>query len=61
MESTNGTRVNGRRAKRWVLSDGDRITVGATSLTFVQKDMLGQAPAPGKPAVPAPVRRRRRR
>ena len=59
--STNGTRINGRRAKRWKLSDGDVIQVGAVEMTFVQKDMFGAAPGPSKPATPAPVRRKRRR
>ena len=52
LESTNGTRLNGRRTKGGPLSDGDRIQVGSTEITFVQKDLF--APA-------APVRRRRRR
>ena len=58
--STNGTRVNGRRAKRWKLTDGDRIQVGKVEMTFVQKDPFA-APTPTKPAFQAPVRRRRRR
>jgi FhaA, N-terminal domain/FHA domain len=32
--STNGTELNGRRITREVLSDGDRITIGATDLVF---------------------------
>jgi len=32
--STNGLEVNGRRVKRAKLSDGDRITVGSTEVTF---------------------------
>jgi hypothetical protein len=32
--STNGTEVNGRRATREALHDGDRITVGATTIVF---------------------------
>jgi FhaA, N-terminal domain/FHA domain len=32
--STNGTELNGRRITREELSDGDRITVGATDLVF---------------------------
>jgi len=32
--STNGTELNGRRVTREVLSDGDRITIGATDLVF---------------------------
>ena len=44
--STNGTLVNGRKAKRIRLSDGDLIHVGETRLTFVQKDLLKKAPAP---------------
>src|SRR6478735_3304031 len=32
--STNGTELNGRRVTRHELADGDRITIGATDLTF---------------------------
>jgi Protein of unknown function (DUF3662)/FHA domain len=32
--STNGIKVNGRRADRHVLTPGDRITLGVTDLTF---------------------------
>jgi hypothetical protein len=32
--STNGTELNGRRITREALSDGDRITIGATDLVF---------------------------
>jgi pSer/pThr/pTyr-binding forkhead associated (FHA) protein len=32
--STNGTELNGRRVERARLSDGDRITLGATDLRF---------------------------
>ena len=32
--STNGTELNGRRIKREKLTDGDRITIGATDLVF---------------------------
>ncbi len=32
--STNGTELNGRRVERAKLSDGDRITLGATDLRF---------------------------
>ena len=32
--STNGTELNGHRITREVLSDGDRITIGATDLVF---------------------------
>jgi hypothetical protein len=32
--STNGTELNGRRVTRQELSDGDRITIGATDLVF---------------------------
>jgi FHA domain-containing protein len=34
LDSTNGTRVNGARAKRRELADGDEITVGATTVRF---------------------------
>ena len=34
LESTNGTIVNGRRVREAVLSDGDRLDVGATSLVY---------------------------
>ena len=32
--STNGTELNGRRVERAQLSDGDRITLGATDIRF---------------------------
>lgn len=73
--STNGTRVNGRRAQTFQLADGDRIQAGASEVTFVQKDPFAGAPAKprvighDKPAptpsrkagIQAPVPRRRRR
>jgi pSer/pThr/pTyr-binding forkhead associated (FHA) protein len=74
--STNGTRVNGKRVSRHVLSDGDVVGIGTTDLLFVQKDLLGavRPPGPAKPpaaqapvakdartAPTAPVPRRRRR
>jgi hypothetical protein len=34
LDSTNGTELNGKRITREELSDGDRITVGATDLVF---------------------------
>ena len=34
LDSTNGTRVNDARIKRRELSDGDEVTVGATTLRF---------------------------
>jgi hypothetical protein len=34
LDSTNGTKVNGARAKQRELADGDEITVGATTLRF---------------------------
>ena len=34
LESTNGTRVNGKGVKRQRLDDGDEITVGNTALRF---------------------------
>jgi Protein of unknown function (DUF3662)/FHA domain len=36
--STNGTELNGRRVERARLSDGDRITLGATDLRFGHVD-----------------------
>ncbi|MDJ0521211.1 MAG: FHA domain-containing protein [Planctomycetota bacterium] len=66
--STNGTLVNGQRAQRQRLGDGDVIQAGNTRLTFVQKDMLGgggapakaaPAPAPKVKGPPPPVRRKR--
>ena len=32
--STNGTELNGRRITRETLTDGDRITIGATDIVF---------------------------
>jgi hypothetical protein len=34
LDSTNGTLVNGRRVREAELSDGDRLDIGATSLTY---------------------------
>ncbi|MBA3654352.1 MAG: DUF3662 domain-containing protein [Actinobacteria bacterium] len=34
LDSTNGTKVNGSRVKRRELTDGDEVTVGATTLRF---------------------------
>ena len=34
LDSTNGTEVNGRRAKRAKLEDGDTITLGSTEIVF---------------------------
>jgi hypothetical protein len=34
LDSTNGVEVNGRRAKRAKLEDGDTFTVGSTEITF---------------------------
>ncbi|MGZ8783179.1 MAG: FHA domain-containing protein, partial [Gaiellaceae bacterium] len=34
LDSTNGTELNGKRAKRAKLEDGDTITLGATDLVF---------------------------
>lgn len=54
--STNGTMVNGQRATKTQLADGDVIAVGSTELLFVQKELfLGGKPlaaAPVRPAVP---------
>lgn len=36
LDSTNGTEVNGRRARRARLEDGDTILLGSTELTFVR-------------------------
>lgn len=55
--STNGTYLNGQRARRAALKDGDAIRAGGTELRFVQKDMLAGTPS----ALKAPVPRRRRR
>jgi pSer/pThr/pTyr-binding forkhead associated (FHA) protein len=60
--STNGTLLNGRRAKRERLGDGDRIRAGGTELEFVQKDLFGgvaSARLPDPVAAPAPSRRRK--
>ncbi len=34
LDSTNGTLVNGRRVREAALSDGDRLDIGATGLTY---------------------------
>jgi pSer/pThr/pTyr-binding forkhead associated (FHA) protein len=36
LRSTNGTSVNGRRVERTVLSDGDRISLGGSTLIYRQ-------------------------
>ena len=66
--STNGTILNGKRAQRARLSDGDTILIGETHIQFVQKDMLaGEAPAaeavpeapePARPPAPVPTRKK---
>lgn len=53
--STNGTFLNGRRARRAPLKDGDTIRAGGTELRYVQKDMLASS------GLKAPVRKKRRR
>ncbi len=35
--STNGMEVNGKRTKRAKLSDGDKVTVGSTDITFTRR------------------------
>ncbi len=58
--STNGTLLNGTRTRRGALSDGDRIEVGGTCITFVQKDLFGSSAKGAAQPSSAPVRRRRR-
>lgn len=55
--STNGTHLNGERIKRQPLRDGDKIRVGETILSFVQKDLFGGT---ASSMLNAPVRRSRR-
>ena len=50
LESTNGTFVNGQKASRQPLIDGDVIRVGSTELVFVQKDLLTPPKASGAQA-----------
>jgi hypothetical protein len=50
LESGNGTRVNGRDVKTYVLAKGDEIQIGLTSLFVLELD----APAPAT-AAPAPA------
>jgi pSer/pThr/pTyr-binding forkhead associated (FHA) protein len=53
--STNGTILNGSRAQRARLADGDTIRIGGTQIQFVQKDLLGGPRKPARPkAVEAP-------
>lgn len=52
--STNGTLVNGSRAQRQRLADGDLIRAGNTQLTFVQKDVFGGVAKAAKAAKAAP-------
>lgn len=59
--STNGTYVNGHRAKRARLRDGDVVRVGTTEIAYVQKDMLPESAQPGAAAAPGPIRRKRLR
>jgi pSer/pThr/pTyr-binding forkhead associated (FHA) protein len=35
LQSTNGTKVNGKRVRSCALSDGDEIVIGQTSFRFV--------------------------
>lgn len=64
--STNGTLVNGSRAQRARLADGDTIRAGNTQLTFVQKDVFtagakpAKAAAPPEPKGPPPPQRRKK-
>ncbi|HEY3277570.1 MAG TPA: FhaA domain-containing protein [Syntrophorhabdaceae bacterium] len=59
LASTNGTRVNLRRIRKTVLSEGDRVSLGDVNFTF-----RSARPSPGdrdKPASPVAERRWRRR
>jgi pSer/pThr/pTyr-binding forkhead associated (FHA) protein len=48
LQSTNGTKVNGKRVRSQPLQDGDRIQIGGTVFRFCLR-RAGGAPA-GKPA-----------
>jgi hypothetical protein len=51
LESGNGTRVNGKDVKTYVLAKGDEIQIGLTSLFVLDLD----SPAPAVPAAAAPA------
>lgn len=48
LQSTNGTRVNGKRIDSRSLNDGDEITVGATRITFQQAPHEDEAHEPSR-------------
>ena len=54
LDTTNGTRVNGRKVDNGVLKDGDEITIGETTLTFHQ-DAREDVSAPAPASASAPV------
>ena len=46
LDTTNGTRVNGRRVENTTLADGDEIRIGATCIRFHQSASEPSTPAP---------------
>ena len=44
LQSTNGTKVNGKRVRSAVLAHGDEIEIGHTKLQFLLGDMRGKIP-----------------
>jgi pSer/pThr/pTyr-binding forkhead associated (FHA) protein len=53
LDTTNGTRVNGKKVDNATLSAGDVITVGATKITFCQKDNGSDVLEPKSSRMPA--------
>lgn len=56
LDTTNGTRVNGRKIDNRALKSGDEITVGATRLLFHQEPGAGE-PGRSEPPRPRPALR----
>jgi pSer/pThr/pTyr-binding forkhead associated (FHA) protein len=52
LQSTNGTRVNGKRVRSATLSDGDEVRVGHTRFRFLLVDGGKAAQAPGGAGAP---------
>jgi diguanylate cyclase (GGDEF)-like protein len=53
--SRNGTRVNGRAIKNVLLREGDRIEIGAATITFMGDASAKTKPASGRHAVERPL------
>ena len=47
LESSNGTKLNGKDITRRMLRDGDLILIGTTSISYAERAATGAAPASG--------------